>query len=392
MARKIYFFLRRALLKPFLLSERLFIKLRYRKAILIVLANKIGDFIIFSPSLHYIHEAYPDYALSVVTDKSVLALARTFPEIDEFIPLDTKKFQFNPFYALRVAKQLRKKAFSTVLYPAYSRSFTGDELVHMAGARERVAFEGDSCNLDGRNREKDGKWFTRIIKESPDFTEDFSEVGRYRYFCEQIDAKIDGDFVPHIPISSADGADGMRILKENGWNGGKYAVVAPGAGLRYRSWPTDKFAKVVEYLMRNDLQIIFSGGKFEQDLYDAIAQKTSGGPFVNLMGKTALPQLGGILQNAIMYFGSDTGTVHLAAAVGTPVVCLLGGGHFGRFFPYGDLKRNRIVYDKHMTCKYDNWACARTVPPGQPAPCIAGITVEDAIAEVDDLLKYIEAK
>jgi ADP-heptose:LPS heptosyltransferase len=372
-----------------LFLERVFVKKNDRKSILIVLASKIGDFIIFSPSLRYIKEAYPGYPISVVTDKSGSALIKAFPEVDEFIPLDTKKFQFNPFYAIKMSWQLRKKGFSVVLYPVYSRSFTGDELVHMANARESVGFAGDASNLDDRNREKDSKWFTKILKPDPDFAKGFPEVERYRYFCEQLGVVVAGDFVPHITISSDDAATGMRISKENGWKGGKYVVLAPGAGLRYRSWPIDKFAKVVEYFIQNNFEIIFSGSAAEQDLYDAISRKVSGGSLINLMGKTNLLQLGGILEGAIMYFGSDTGTVHLAAAVGTPTVCLLGGGHFGRFFPYGDLKKNRIVYDKHMTCKYDNWACARTVPPGQPAPCIAGITVEDALAEVEDLLKYI---
>jgi len=259
----------------------------------------------------------------------------------------------------------------------------------MANAKESIGFAGDASNLDNRDREKDNQWFTKILKPEPDFAKGFSEVRRYQYFCEQLGAKIGNDFVPRIAVSSDDAAAGMRILKENGWRGGKYVVLAPGAGLRYRSWPTDKFAKVVAYFLQNGFEVIFSGSAAEQDLYDTISGKVSGGSQIDLTGKTKLLQLGGILQHAVMYFGSDTGTVHLAAAVGTPAICLLGGGRFREFFPYGDLKKNRIVYDKHMTCKYDNWACVRTVPPGQPAPCIAGITVEDAIAEVEDLLKYI---
>jgi ADP-heptose:LPS heptosyltransferase len=368
-----------------LFLEQVFVKKNDQKSILIVLASKIGDFILFSPSLRYIKEAYPGYSLSVVTDKNVSALIKAFPEIDEFIPLDTKKFQLNPFYAMKISWKLRKKGFSVVLYPAYSRSFTGDELVRMAGAKERIGFAGDASNLDDHNREKNNKWFTKIFKPDPDFAKGFPEVGRYRYFCEQLVAKIGDDFVPHVAVSPDDAAAGMRILKEHGWKGGKYIVLTPGAGLRYRSWPADKFATVVGYFIQNNIEAVFSGSATEQDLYDAISGKISEGSLIDLMGKTDLLQLGGILQHAAMYFGSDTGTVHLAAAVGTPTICLLGGGHFDRFFPYGDLKKNRIVYDKDMTCKYDNWACVRTVSPGQPAPCIAGITVEDALAEI----KYI---
>jgi ADP-heptose:LPS heptosyltransferase len=228
-----------------------------------------------------------------------------------------------------------------------------------------------------------------VIEPEPNFAKGFLEVDRYRYFCEQLGAKIENGFMPRITIPSGDEAAGMNILRENGWHGGKYIVVAPGAGLRYRSWPTDKFATVVEYFVQNGFFVVFSGSKGEQDLYDAISGQAPRGSLINLMGKTTLLQLGGILRDAVMYFGSDTGTAHLAAAVGTPTVCLLGGGHFGRFFPYGDLRKNRIVYDKDMKCKNDNWACARINGLSKPAPCIEGIKTKDVVEEIKNLLDHL---
>jgi ADP-heptose:LPS heptosyltransferase len=383
--KNLYYLLRRVFLGTFLLLMRVFVKKENQKSVFVILASKIGDFIIFSPSLRYIKEAYPGYSLTVITDKSVSVLATTFSEIDEFIPLDTSKFQFNLLYAINISWKLHKKGFAIALYPFYSRLFIGDELVHMSNAKERIGFMGDNSNLDDKNRRKDNAWFTKLFKPRPDFTKSLLEVERYRYFCQQLGVNVDNDFSPRIVVPSNDIADGIRILKENGWDGGKYVVVVPG-GREPLRWPADKFAKVVEYFVQNGFEVVFAGNKEERDLYDAISGKISEGSLINLMGRTTLLQLGGVLQDAAMYFGSDTGTLHLTAAMGTPAVCLLGGGHFRRFFPYGNLKKNRIVYDKHMKCKYDSWACARTVLPGQPSPCIANITIKNAIVEIKNLL------
>ena len=137
-ARSIYFATRRFFLALVNLFFTPFLHKKKNKAVLVILANKIGDFIIFSPSIHYLKKAYPHHTLTILTDKSVSSLIPAFPEIDEYMSVNIKKLQRNFFYATKIFFYLRKKNFDVALYPVYSRSFTGDELVKMSGASERV--------------------------------------------------------------------------------------------------------------------------------------------------------------------------------------------------------------------------------------------------------------
>ena len=96
--------------------------------------------------------------------------------------------------------------------------------------------------------------------------------------------------------------------------------------------------------------IVLVGG-----ILEAVHPKAKG-RIVNLCGRTPLRVLAKIVEKARLLVGTDSLGIHVAAAVGTPNVCLLGGGHFGRVYPYGDPRRNRIVCNL-MGCYGCNWKC-----------------------------------
>ena len=108
-----------------------------------------------------------------------------------------------------------------------------------------------------------------------------------------------------------------------------------------------------------------------------------------MAGKTELTELSGLLSLSQLTISNDTGAVHLAAAIGTPMVCILGGGHFGRFVPYpklsGQTNSLKVVYHK-MPCYGCNWECIYPLKKNEPAPCITKISVDAVWEKVKPLL------
>ena len=82
--------------------------------------------------------------------------------------------------------------------------------------------------------------------------------------------------------------------------------------------------------------------------------------------------------------------MHISTAVGTPVVCIIGDGHFGRFVPYPDLpgqsSKIKAVFRK-MPCYGCNWECVFSLSKGDPAPCISNISVEEVWQEVEKIIE-----
>jgi ADP-heptose:LPS heptosyltransferase len=98
-----------------------------------------------------------------------------------------------------------------------------------------------------------------------------------------------------------------------------------------------------------------------------------------------------IVAGASLLVGNETGAVHIAASVGTPSVCIAGGGHYGRFVPYPskiDTQRPvPSVVTHRMPCFNCDWNCVYRPASGQPAPCVAGIAEEDVWREVERVLR-----
>ena len=110
-----------------------------------------------------------------------------------------------------------------------------------------------------------------------------------------------------------------------------------------------------------------------------------------MIGKTTLNQMLFILKNAYFLIGNDSCAVHIAVAVSAPSVCILGGGHFGRFMPYDigvrtDRPLPRVVAHK-MDCFGCNWECIYSNKKNKPAPCIYKISVEEVFVALQPLIK-----
>ncbi len=97
-----------------------------------------------------------------------------------------------------------------------------------------------------------------------------------------------------------------------------------------------------------------------------------------------------LVNDAAFYFGSETGALHIACALSIPTITILGGGAFGRFFPYGAPEKNRIAYDPEIKCKSDGWLCSVNLSQGELAPCIKNIKTEVAKQELNIIIKRIK--
>jgi ADP-heptose:LPS heptosyltransferase len=158
-------------------------------------------------------------------------------------------------------------------------------------------------------------------------------------------------------------------------------VLFPGASWIGRAWPVDSFAEIGRRLLKQGYHIVVAGGpsdaSFTTPLVDALRPDVW-----DLSGKTSLSDLAEVLRDAAAILTNETSALHIGAAVGTPVVCILGGGHFGRFAPYDvevvDPTQPLPSFAVHkMECFGCNWHCHYSREKDEPVKCIREITVED---------------
>ncbi len=160
-----------------------------------------------------------------------------------------------------------------------------------------------------------------------------------------------------------------------------YVVLVPGARVQYRRWPVSRFIDVVQ---RIGGAVVIVGTQEESALAEEI-EKELDSKVINLCGKTSLPQLGGVLQNARLVITNETGTANYATVIGAKTICVLGGGDFGAFLPNDYCQNSSCVY-KMLQCFDCGWKCTRkSLENDEPAPCIAAITVQDVIDAIGQI-------
>jgi len=115
--------------------------------------------------------------------------------------------------------------------------------------------------------------------------------------------------------------------------GTKYAVLLPGTNWATKRWPVEKFARLVAPLrQRFGLEVVVAGGPDVEGLANQIPDAT------NLVGKTNLPQLVALLDRADVVIANDSGPMHIAAALGKPLVAIYGPTNPVRTGPYGRME------------------------------------------------------
>jgi ADP-heptose:LPS heptosyltransferase len=115
-----------------------------------------------------------------------------------------------------------------------------------------------------------------------------------------------------------------------------YIVFFMGGRREYKKWSIDNFLKIGEYLLKHyNVKIVLSGSSSEHRINEDFIQRiNSKQSVIETAGKTSLTDLLKILSEALLLISNDSGIVHSAASVDTPVIALANGTHYKRFLPY----------------------------------------------------------
>lgn len=221
-------------------------------------------------------------------------------------------------------------------------------------------------------------WYTRLV---PAAAEPLMELRRNAEFLRGLGLPSFRSGLPELPVRAKAPA-GIPA---------PYYVLFPGAGVGNRQWPVQHFRELAERIhLATGWTGIVCGGPGEEALGKELAA-VSTAPLQDRTGATSLGELVAVIAEAALLVANETSAVHIAAAVGTPSVCVVGGGHFGRFVPYQVEKAvtgpvPMAVY-REMPCFGCNWRCPHCRDLHQVAPCIAAVSTDDVWGAVSKIIR-----
>lgn len=282
--------------------------------ILIVRLSAIGDVVRVLPALHSIRDAHPHAQIDWAVEAKSRGVVEGHPCLDDILVFERpaeRKAAARAFW--QFVNMVRARRYEVVL--DFHGIFKSGLLVWRSGARDRYGFarprgrEGSSIFLNRRLRLPDQ--VMNRVEENLALCREFGVTGRRLDVQVAVPPDIEREVGEYF---------------ERSFDGGKrlVAVHAP-VDRPEKQWPLAHYAELVELLMSDGrFEVLLTWGPGQLEMARQIAGMTRRNPEVAPETPT-LKHLAALLGHTDLFFGGDTGPMHIAAALGTPVVAVFGG-------------------------------------------------------------------
>jgi heptosyltransferase-1 len=332
--------------------------------ILILKPSSLGDVIHALPVLRMLKKHRPEARVYWWVDSGLAPLLADDPDVDGLIRFDRKRWS-KPTHWNELAKSVRGV-----------RAHGFDLTIDLQGlARSGLfAWFANAGTTIGLGEAREGSraaydWWARPPENSQ------HAVDRYLQVLEFLRVPVDWDF-EWLP--KREGA-ASAIAKKLGASSGRWVALQPGARWLNKRWPIEHFCELATGLLANNPSagILVLGGAEDSELGKAIAG-SAGSRCQDLTGKLTLPEMVEALRASELLITNDTGPMHVAAALGKPVVALFGPTNPERTGPYR--QRRSVLQNADLPCV--PCMISRCRYP-KPLECLRSISVDAVLQEVN---------
>lgn len=345
-----------------------------KKKLLVVRYRFIGDTILTLPFLKNLRLAEPNAQIDMLVAPKSGEIIEDCPFVDNFIYFDTtRKHRYENGQEKKKSfwhyvKLLRENKYDRAY--VLKRSLSSALLVFLAGIKERIGFD----------TEHRGFLLTKKVKY---------EKNRHEAECFLDVLRADGikvtDNKPENTVNPDALAKVDGILKENNLSDKKLVIVHATATNEGKLWDLENFSKVTEYLINEkDVNVIFYGTDFDSETYVRMLKMIKS-PLktqpLDLCGKLSLKESLALTKRVHLLIGNDSGNLHMASSVGTPVIGIYGPMPFEKWYALGE---NNILLHSDIPCS----PCGLRKKCPNNKQCLRNITAEQVIGAVDKILKY----
>ncbi|MGA1824018.1 MAG: glycosyltransferase family 9 protein [bacterium] len=331
-----------------------------KRGIAWVRTDSIGDNILAASMLPYVRDKYFNAIITVICQDQNAQIYSNSPYIDRIVTFNRLRMIQDAKYRNEIITRLRIIDADLILNSVYSRELITDIVAAYCGSKERVAFKGDLINYTNNldSKKEYDKIYTALFHSDINH---MPELKRHQEFLRYLDIHADS-LDPQITTSERDEEFATLFFKENDLDNKYVIALFPGARHFHKEYP--HYSAVLKEL--DDYSLLIMGGKEVYQTGEEILRNYSGRAW-NMAGRTTIPQMAALIKKCVLYCGSDSAGAHIACAVNTPNVVILGGGHFGRFMPYSHLTSAVCLplscYQCNWQCPYDTVHCIKDINP-----------------------------
>ncbi len=329
--------------------------------ILVIKLRYIGDVLLAMPTVRAIKAARPDVRVTMMVNRGTEDVLSGNQDLDEIIVLDKGSLAAQ----LRLIVGLRRRRFDRVIDLT-----DGDRsafLSWISGAPVRIGF-----NEEHRWREK---CYTHVVQSVPGVQH---RIDRDLEALKPLGIQA-GSKDPRLWLTPEEEKSADQQLDQLGVQRSQSMVILqPGARYWFKAWPPERFAELADRLISQyGCQVLIGGSDQDIDLAQQIRQMAKSNPII-MAGRTTIKQFTAIAKKSALFVGNDSGAMHIASAVGTPVVALFGPSNPREWGPRGGPVE--VLYKEldcricfHPTCERGEQNCMRLITIDEVMLAVAGL-------------------
>lgn len=298
------------------------------KHILIVKMSSLGDVVHALPALYVLRRTYPEARITWAVHPAFAALLPEEPWIDEIYYVDRKHIR-DWSYLKTVRKELHSRHFDLVIdLQMIAKSAL---IASLSGGKKKIGYwDAREGSFLVSHPIKGAHQHGHIIDQLLDVMEYLQ--------CD----------VSHIefPMRAHENEkiNVREQLKEAGVSG-PFVVLVPGTRGEHKKWPVEYWGALARRLAEQQVYTVITGSPAEQDMGMDIQRISPSSYTVNIIGKTNILELAALDEMASLHISGDTGPLHIANAVKTPLIALFGPTLPDRSGPYGNPRADVLLAD-----------------------------------------------
>jgi lipopolysaccharide heptosyltransferase II len=296
--------------------------------VLVLRFSAIGDILLITPLLRAIRTRYPGARITVLTKRQYTPLVSDNPNVNEV-------FGISPTDAVRdIARQIRSVHYTHLL----------DLQGGLRTLPLRLLARGPWWGYSNQRAAREVLIRTKrnVYPEHVPVPERYFDAGK------DLGVEPDGE-PPEFFLNPSEVDRAAAWLTQAGMGDGRPLVsIAPGATHPTKRWPRDYWVKLIRSIVHTGADVVIVGGPDDSATGTDLAVR-SGGHVTSSAGDLTLQGTGAVIKRSAALISGDTGVMHMATGLGTPVVALFGPTvrQFG-FFPY---KARATVVERDLTCR-----------------------------------------
>ncbi len=289
------------------------------KNILIVKMSSLGDVVHALPALYVLRRTYPDARITWAVHPAFSALLPEAPWINEIFYVDRKSIK-DWAYLGTIRKELHRRHFDLVIdLQMIAKSAL---IAALSGGKEKIGY-GDA---------REGSFLV---------SHPVKGAHRHGHIIDQL---LDVMEYLHCDVSRVEfplrshekEKESIREKLKAAGVSGPFVILVPGTRGDHKKWPVEYWGELANKLAAQHIYTIITGAASESQMGTDIQSASPSSYTVNFIGKTNLLELAALDEMAALHISGDTGPLHIANAMKTPIIALFGPTLPDRSGPYGN--------------------------------------------------------